>query len=101
MPVFLLFLQIIHVESKNSASSSNYPSGRKRFRRSKRCKGKSPLHGVPEKKIKDLKNRILFVISFRQNATIYFCDFCHNFDFLILNFFLNFFPKNERNFIYY
>ena len=52
---FFLFLQIIHVESKNSASSSNYPSGRKRFRRSKRCKGKSPLHGVPEKKIKDLK----------------------------------------------
>ena len=46
---------------KNSASSSNYPSGRKRFHRSKRCKGKSPLHGVPEKEI---KNRILFVIFF-------------------------------------
>ena len=36
---------------KNSASSSNYPSGRKRFRRSKRCKGKSPLHDVPGKAI--------------------------------------------------
>ena len=50
---------------KNSASSSNYPSGRKRFHRSKRCKGKSPLHGVPEK---ELKNRILYVFFFRQNV---------------------------------
>ena len=77
---------------KNSASSSNYPSGRKRFHRSKRCKGKSPLHGVPEK---ELKSRILYVFFFRQicNRSGLICYVAYSFDelnwkFLILTIFV-------------
>ena len=40
-------------KEKFQLSSSNCPNGRKHFHRSKRCTGKSPLHGVPEKQNKN------------------------------------------------